>query len=249
MAGLGPLTEQLLDEEKCNFADSYIEFNDGEEGNKSWPLSRINKKFMERTVSNMNNNNICGKSLNRDFGSYGILPSSSRELGHFADVKFLPLQAQITQSERPKNVATQDGEFENPPDINLIKSALEKDAVSVEAKTCSKGSDGSATSGKEIARQSFAADIKHVKEVIELITFERNKPLSVKERICNIDLNIEWLKSELALMKAQRLSLKEQFEQLFGEIMNLKLRLEMDKDEEEPLIEEETQEMSFETRF
>lgn len=44
-------------------------------------------------------------------------------------------------------------------------------------------------------------------------------------------------------MRAQDISLKQHFEQLFKEVMEFKLRMEMEKDEEEQFLEEE---MSFE---
>ena len=79
----------------------------------------------------------------------------------------------------------------------------------------------------------------------DVAILEQNGPLSLKERISNIDMSIEWIRGELTLMQAQDLSLRHQFEQLFKDVMELKLHQEMEKDEYQ-FIEEE---ISFEEEF
>ena len=61
--------------------------------------------------------------------------------------------------------------------------------------------------------------------------FDGEKSPDFSERICNIDRSINWIKSELHLMQTQRLSLKQKFDELFMEIMDFKLRMEMERDE------------------
>lgn len=56
-------------------------------------------------------------------------------------------------------------------------------------------------------------------------------PLTIKERINNIDLSIAWIKSELLFMKDGRDALIKQYEQLFREIMDLKLGMKMREDD------------------
>lgn len=220
------------------------------DSSNSWPLSRVTKKFMSfvEQTSNINNNNIWGKSPSQDFTSDGVLHSFPQELSHragnFPDVKSLTLSTLTAHTMHPENnVAKQDFQQEKPPDININLSS-EDDAQSTPGKNVYKGTH-SASNDREIESENLKTSAE---DVIELTAVEENaESLSVKERICNIDLSIEWIKCELTLMRAHSLSLKERFEQLFGEIMEFKLRMEMAKDDEEQFLEEE--EMALETQF
>lgn len=72
-------------------------------------------------------------------------------------------------------------------------------------------------------------DIKYGTEFNEV---DYEGPLTVKERMNNIDLSIEWIKTELLFMKAEGQSLVEQYEKLFKEIIDLKLRMEMTEEDD-----------------
>lgn len=228
------------------------EHNENASSTSSWIFSGVNKRFKDQTA-NINNNSIWGKLQRTDEASQGTLSSSSqeteRDCGDFADVKLLTLPTRTPHPMGPESdvTTTQDCGLDNCfLDVNGINRG-ESSSESLRGRTvCERGCQGADSQERE--RENALTNDKD--GVIELLTADgtENEPLTVKERICNIDLSIEWIKSELSLMKAQSLSLMEQYEQLFEEIMDLKLRVEMEKDEElDPLPEEE---MSFtDTRF
>ena len=214
----------------------------------SWIFSGVGKKFKEQTA-NINNNNNWGKLQPTDEPSQGTLSSSSQEIERdcrdFADVKLLTLPTRT----RPVSdvTTTRDCVLDNCfLDVNGINRGEFSSELLRGRTACERDCQGADSQERE--RENSLTNDKD--GIIELLTADdtENEPLTVKERICNIDLSIEWIKTELSLMKTQSLSLMEQYEQLFGEIMDLKLRVEMEKDEElEPLPEEE---MSFtDTRF
>ena len=231
------------DKEMC---DCTGEHNENANRTSSGIFSGVKKRFKEQTA-NINNNHIWGKLLRADETSQGTLSSSSQEIEQNCR-DFLTLSTRTPYPMRPESdvTATQDCDLENcfldGNDINRVESSSELLPGRTVCERVCQGPDSKEREGEN----SLANDKDGVIELTADNT--ENGPLTVKERICNIDLSIEWIKSELTLMKAQSLSLMEQYEQIFGEIMDLKLRMEMEKDEElEPLLEEE---MSFtHTRF
>lgn len=104
----------------------------------------------------------------------------------------------------------------NTDDINSVKHSSEE--------------------GKKIPLATIIVDehshLETSDEEVPRNTTEFNEgPLTFKERINNIDLSIAWIKSELLFMKDERGALIKQYEQLFREIMDLKLGMEMREDE------------------
>lgn len=225
MAAVETLTSEVLQGE---FADGFDSLNYKtalDKGRSLYPLACFNRKPMERT-SNINNNNICGKSPIQEFTSDGAFPAPTHEqrcCDEFADVNSATLS---TPSHHPFNSTEwfEDFTFEKSPPVDYAEPKSPKTTYERSA------------SMKEKESESLA-------ENTNMVALAKNEPLSLKERISNIDLSIEWLKCELTLMRAQDFSLKQQFEQLFKEVMEFKLRIEMEKDDEEQFIEEE---MSFE---
>lgn len=225
------LRQGETEEKKHGFAD--------DTGSNYWLLSGVNTKFKEGT-DNINNNNIWGESTSAfKTTQAGTLSSTLRESDRHCkdldDVKFLTESTQMPYPMRPENEVTPRGlRIENCHlDTNGVNSVETKPEESVNKSLAVKtvcGGGYQATDGVEIEPEK-------VKDGIELTADDQYEPLSVKERIRNIDLSIEWIKSELSLMRAQSLSLMEQYEELFGEIMDLKLRIEMQKEDKEPQLE------------
>ena len=207
MAAVGTLTGEQAQGEFTDDFDS-VNYKTALGIGHSYPLACINRKPMERT-SNINNNNIWGKSPIQEFSSDGSLPFPTHE-------------QRCCDDSVDVNSATL-----STPSHQAVSYAEPKSPKTTYAQSTS-------VKGKE---SEISA------ENIDMDALAKNEPLSLKERISNIDLSIEWLKCELTLMRAEDFSLKQQFEQLFKEVMEFKLRMEMEKDEEEQLIEEE---MSFE---
>lgn len=225
MAAVGTLTSEQAQGEFAHSFDS-VNYKSTLDIGHSYPLACINRKPMERT-SNINNNNVWGKSPPvQEFTLDGALPSSTHEqrcCDDFVDVNSATLS---TPSRRALNSAEwfEDVAFEKSPPVDHAEPKSSKTTYA------------RSTSAEEMESEIFA-------ENINMDALAQNEPLSLKERISNIDLSIEWIKCELTLMRAQDFSLKQQFEQLFKEVMEFKLRMEMEKDEEEQFIEED---MSFE---
>ena len=216
-------SEQALQGEFADGFDS-VNYKTALEAGRSYPLAWINRKPMERT-SNINNNNIWGKTPIQEYPLDGAFPSPTREQGccdDFVDVNSATLS---TPSHHAVNSAVwfEDFAFEKTPPVDY--PAPKSTKTTYERSSSVKGKES------EISAANINMD-----------ALTQNEPLSLKERISNIDLSIEWLKCELTLMRAQDFSLKQQFEHLFKELMEFKLRMEMEKDEEEQFIEEE---MSF----
>lgn len=191
---------------------------------RSYPLACIIRKPMERK-SNINNNNIWGKSPVQEF-TPDVAPSPTHEqrcCDNFVDINSETLS---TPSHHALNSVEwlEDFALEKSPPVDYAEPKPSK--TTYERSTSVKGKD------TEILAENM------------MDTLAKNEPLSLKERISNIDLSIEWIKCELTLMRAQDFSLKQQFEQLFKEVMEFKLRTEMERDEEEQFIEEE---ISFES--
>ena len=233
-------SQQPTGEEESKFADGYThELNDNATSiNNSCSLSRLSKHLMERT-SNINNNNVWGKPLSQDLASDGILPSSSAQeikyCTQFTDVKFPTLSTSTVDSKKHKKGAVkQDFQLEKPPNVNGISRSKEDAPTMPDNSLFNR--IYSAASEKEAEREISTANFKDASEITEV---QENKPLSVKERICNVGLSIEWIKSELTVMRAERFSLTQQFERLFSEIMDFKLKMEMEKDEDELIFEED----------
>lgn len=229
MAAEGPLTSEQAQGE---FADGFNGANYKTALNigHSYPLTCINRKPLERTI---NNNNVWGKSPMPEF-----LPSA-QELGccDFVDSNCAILP---TPNRHALNSGTEWSEKDGATDdFALENSRPEKSAEPKPAKTMYERST-SAEDNLEKENETFTANISD----IPTDALVQNEPLSLKERISNIDLSIEWIKCELTLMRAQDFSLKQQFEQLFREVMEFKLRMEMEKDEEEEQFIDE--DMSFE---
>lgn len=233
MAAVEPLpSEQSTHKE---FSDSFN--SSSYKFGHSYSNTSINGKPAERT-SSINNNNVGDTS---QFTSDGKVPSSAQELRccDFADINCATFSSQkrhalnfgIKGSEKDVIASTQDSELEEsrPEECEELISPEKANEHSALA---SKSSLHVEESG------SFTADIN-----MDILV--QNGPLSLKERISNIDMSIEWIKCELTVMRAQDLSLRQQFEQLFKDVMELKLHMEMEKDEDQ-FIEEE---MSFEGEF
>lgn len=219
MATEGPLTNEQTQEE---FSDGFIgAFH------LSYPLACINRKPLERTV---NNNNVWGKSPSQE-----ILSSSKQEFRccDFVDANRETVSTknchdfnsspELSEKGGTTQLATEDFALENS---TTVEFAQPKPA---------KKSNGRSTSAKD----NLENENENIPAGLNTDALIQNEPLSLKERISNIDLSIEWIKCELTLMQAQDFSLKEQFEQLFKDVMEFKLRMEMEKDEEEQFIEEE----------
>lgn len=227
MAAVETFSSEVLQGE---FADSFDSVNYKSAldiGPSLYPLAGFNRKPMERT-SNIYNNNIWGKSPAQEFTPDETFPSPKHGLhccDEFVDVNSATLS---TPSHHAFNSAEwlEDFEFEKSPPVDCAEPKSFKTSYE-------RSISGPSAKGKE-------SEI--LVENTNMVALAENEPLSVKERISNIDLSIEWLKCELTLMRAQDFSLKQQFEQLFKEVMEFKLRMEMEKDEEEQFIEEE---MSF----
>ena len=217
MAAEGPLISEHAQGE---FADGFNGAN-----YHSFPLTCINRKPVERTI---NNNNVWGKSPTQE-----ILPSSTQDLElrcyDFVDANRATFS---TPSCHALNSGAELSEKHSATEeFTLEKSTPVESTESQPAKNTYERS----TSAKE----NLVKESENFTASINTDALMQNEPLSLKERISNIDLSIEWIKCELALMRAQDFSLKEQFEQLFKELMEFKLRMEMEKDEEEQFIEEE----------
>lgn len=219
MATEGPLTNEQTQEEFSNgFMDAF---------HLSYPLTCINRKPVERTV---NNNNVWGKSPSQE-----ILPFSSQELRgcDFVDADRATVSTknrhafnsdpELSEKGCTTQLATEDFALGNS---RTVEFAQPKPA---------KKSNGRSTSAKD----NLENETENFPASLNTDALIQNEPLSLKERISNIDLSIEWIKCELTLMRDQDFSLKEQFEQLFKDVMEFKLRMEMEKDEEEQFIEEE----------
>ena len=224
MAAVGTLTSEQAQGELADSFDS-VNYKTALDIGHSYPLAFINRKPMERT-SNINNNNVWGKSPVQEFTPDGAVSSSTHEQRCFDDFVDVNSATLSTPSRHDLNSAEW---FE---DVAFEKSSPVDYAEPKSSKTTHERSN----SAKEKESEIFA-------ENINMDALAQNEPLSLKERISNIDLSIEWIKCELTLMRAQDFSLKQQFEQLFKEVMEFKLRMEMEKDEEEQFIEED---MSFE---
>ena len=231
MAAVETLTsEQTQGVLQREFADGFdsVNYKTALDIGRSHALACINRKPMERT-SNVNNNNIWGKSPVQQFNPDGAFPSPTQEqrcCDDFVDVNSAMLS---TPSHHALNSAEwfKDFALEKSPPVDYAE--LKSPKTTHERSTSVKGKES------EILVENTNMDA--------FCALAKNSPLSLKERISNIDLSIEWLKCELTLMRAQDFSLKQQFEQLFKEVMEFKLRMEMAKDEEEQFVEEE---MSFE---
>ena len=231
MAAVGTLTcEQAQGVLQREFADGFdgVNYKTALDIGRSPPLASINRKPMERT-SNINNNNIWGTSPVQEFNPDGAFPSLTHEQrchDNFVDVNSAmlstPSHYALNSTEWFKDFA-----LEKSPPVDYAEPKSPK--TTHERRTSVKGKES------EMLAENTNMDA--------LCALAKNEPLSLKERISNIDLSIEWLKCELTLMRAQDISLKQHFEQLFKEVMEFKLRMEMEKDEEEQFLEEE---MSFE---
>ena len=233
MAAVGTLTcEEAQGVLQKEFADSFdsVNYKTALDIGRSHPLAGINRKPMERT-SNKNNNNIWGKSAVQKFNPDGAFPFPAHEQRCCDDFVDVNSEMLSTPSHRALNSAEwfKDFALEKSPPVDYAGTKSPK--TTHERSTSVKGTES------EILAENTNMDAFYA--------LAKNEPLSLKERISNIDLSIEWLKSELTLMRAQDISLKQQFEQLFKEVMEFKLRMEMEKDadEEEQSLEEE---MSFE---
>ena len=227
MAAVGTLTsEQAKGVHQGEFADGFDsgDYKTIRDIGHSYPLACINRKPMERT-SNINKNNIWGKSPVQEFTPDGARPFPTHEQHGCDDLVDVNSATLSTPTHHALSSAEwfEDFALQKSPPVDYAEPKSPKTryarSTSVEGKE------------SEILVENMEA-------------LAKNEPLSVKERISNIDLSIEWLKCELTLMRAQDFSLKQQFEQLFKEVMEFKLQMEMEKDEEEPFIEEE---MSFES--
>jgi len=222
MAAVNTFSSEILQGEFADGFDSVNYKTALDIGLSLYPLACFNRKPMERT-SNVNNNNIWGKSPAQEFTPDGAFPSPTHERDEIVDVKSTTLS---TPSYQAVNSAEwfEDFAFQKSPPVHYEEPKSPK--ITYKRSTSVKRKES------EILAENTS-----------MFALAEKEPLSLKERISNIDLSIEWLKCELTLMRAQDFSLKQQFEQLFKEVMEFKLRMEMEKDEEEHFIMEE---MSFE---
>lgn len=196
-----------------------------------------------KRASNINNNIVWGKQPFQEFTPEGgSLSTPVPEIdccSEFSDAK-IPTVSTTKQAPH-EAVEKQDSELEKPTDPHIIVKKNE------DAKTVSMTSacDGifSSTIDSEKERENSSANINDVND--NMATVQDTK----KERICNIARSIEWIKCELTAMQNERFLLTEQFEHLFEEIMDLKLRIEMARGEGEQILFEIEEDMHAETRL
>lgn len=239
MAAVGPVTSEQIAQQE--FADDYesTKYGTALDFGHDYSLTRINRKPMER-ASNINNNNVWVKSPRKEFTPDGILPiSSTQELRCCDFIDFATPRRHASNSDTEwseKDVTAENFELQKSRPEELTESTPPKN-------TCERSTSATYNLAKE--SENATVDMNMVENMVDMDVpaGTQYEPLSLRERISNIDLSIEWIKCELTLMRAQDLSLKQQFEQLFKEVMEFKLRIEMEKDEEEQFIEED---MSFE---
>lgn len=221
MAAMETLTsEQSAHKE---FSDSCYNGNNYKFG-QSYSMTSYIGKPEERPSKINNHNNVLETSL---FTSDGIVLSTTQEMhcGDFVlteDTDNHAADAEIEGSEKHVTVTIHRSSLKNYRAEECKERILANCADE-------HGAAASESPAKVKENETFSND-----EAI----FEQDGPLSLKERISNVDMSIEWIKGELTLMQAQDLSLRQQFEKLFKDVMELKLHLEMERDEYQ-FIEEE----------
>ncbi|PFX26461.1 hypothetical protein AWC38_SpisGene8865 [Stylophora pistillata] len=155
----------------------------------------------ERPSKINNHNNVLETSL---FTSDGIVLSTTQEMhcGDFVlteDTDNHAADAEIEGSEKHVTVTIHRSSLKNYRAEECKERILANCADE-------HGAAASESPAKVKENETFSND-----EAI----FEQDGPLSLKERISNVDMSIEWIKGELTLMQAQDLSLRQQFEKLF----------------------------------
>ena len=170
-------------------------------------------------------NNIRGKSFKTDLSCQGetfdhVSKEPSCHCGDFAETEFVTVSVAPTMRRENGVTLTQD--------LNI--SHLNTDDTSSVKHRSEEGRKIRIPLGIFIVDEHSLHETSD--EEVQRSAKEFNKgPLTIKERINNIDLSIAWIKSELLFMKDGRDALIKQYEQLFREIMDLKLGIEMREDD------------------
>lgn len=227
--------EQALDKEEYRFPDGYVHhFKENTTSNvNNNPFTFSVTKNAMKCASNINNNIVGEKLPFQDFTPEGgPLSTPVPEIDCCIEISDAKIPTVSTTKQLPQQaVGKQDSELEKPTDPHIIVKKNE------DAKTVSMTSacDGifSSTIDKEKQRDNSSANINDVNGG-KMATVQDTPPAK-KERIRNIGHSIEWLKCELTAMQNERFLLTEQFEHLFEEIMDLKLRIEMARGEDEQI--------------
>lgn len=239
--------EQALDKEEYRFPDGYVHyFNDNTTRNvNNNPFTFSATKNAMKRASNINNNIVGEKLPFQDFTPEGgTLSTPVPEIDCCIEISDAKIPTVSTTKQLPQQaVGKQDSELEKPTDPHVIVKKNE------DAKTVSMTSafDGifSSTIDKEKQRENSSANINDVNGGKMATVQDTAK----KERIRNIGHSIQWIKCELTAMQNERFLLTEQFEHLFEEIMDLKLRIEMARGEDEQILFEIEEDMYAETRL
>lgn len=241
--------EQALDKEEYRFSDGYVHhFNDNTTRNvNNNPFTFSATKNAMKRASNINNNIVGEKLPFQDFTPEGgPLSTPVPEIDcciEFSDAKIPTVS---TTKQLPQQaVGKQDSQLEKPTDPHIIVKKNE-DAKTVSMTSACNGIFSS-TTDKEKQRENSSANINDVNGG-KMATVQDTPPAK-KERIRNIGHSIEWLKCELTAMQNERFLLTEQFEHLFEEIMDLKLRIEMARGEDEQILFEIEEDTYAETRL
>lgn len=172
-------------------------------------------------------NNIRGKSFKTDLSCQGetfhhVSKESSCHCGDFAETEFVTGLVQVAPTMRRENGVT----ITQDLNIRLLNT---DDTTSVKHRS-EEGRKMRIPLGIIIVDEQSLPETSD--EEVQRNAKELNEgPLTIKERINNIDLSIAWIKSELLFMKDGRDALIKQYEQLFREIMDLKLGIEMREDD------------------
>lgn len=239
--------EQAIDKEEYRFPDGYFHhFNDNTTRNvNNNPFTFSATKNAMKRARNVNNNIVGEKLPFQDFTPEGgPLSTPVPEIDCYIEISDAKIPTVSTTKQLPQQaVGKQDSELEKPTDPHIIVKKNE------DAKTVSMTSacDGifSSTIDKEKQRENSSANINDVNGGKMATVQDTAK----KERIRNIGHSIEWIKCELQAMQNERFLLTEQFEHLFAEIMDLKLRIEMARGEDEQILFEIEEDMHAETRL
>ena len=195
-------------------------------------------KPAERPSNISNNNNVLEMSL---FTSDGKVLTAPQEMP-FGDLVAKETSDLLTPDSHASDADLKESEKHVKVTINgsVMKHYRAEEYKERYLANCANEQSAETSESSAKVKESESLSNDH-----DVAILEQNGPLSLKERISNIDMSIEWIRGELTLMQAQDLSLRHQFEQLFKDVMELKLHQEMEKDEYQ-FIEEE---ISFEEEF